>query len=230
MKKHAKLIFSAAFVAVVVIAVCWTVFVFLHRGSGSLDRIGQLGDSFGVLTSLFSLFSTALVGFALLFQIEELRLLKEELKQQREQNKRLLDVNEEDLRETKRNEYMKAEPSFAALYQPQPHPRDGTGLSIHEIQLKNTGTVIKDLSVDEQQDKESGVRIKRYERSVLQHDNFMGIRVCPPEINSKFKEPPRFKVTIKYVTTGDEKRSQTIRIVDGTKVDGEPVRQPGWDA
>ena len=133
------------------LAFCYFVIVVVALVNGNSEVMGQFGDAFGVLTSLFAFISTLLVAYALHIQIRELGLLRNEISDQKKHAKLMATETKETrkLQELtrKRQEqirYLDEEPRFIIVRSQSRDFNDGERVQF-QLTIANKGNSITNV-------------------------------------------------------------------------------------
>ncbi len=181
----------------------YSLFLESHRG---IERLAQFGDSFGFFSSVFTSVSTLLVGFALLYQIRELSLLKTEIRQQSENTKKLIAEAEEANRYELATAYDKDEPLLKYADRTG-WGKDG-GQFNASIYFRNHGADVHDIQISE--DGNNGV-IEISETRIPNCGNLekKGFQCT---ISGRREILPVFRLYVAYTTQTGKSRAQIYAI------------------
>lgn len=171
----------------------------------NIAELAQYGDSFGFVNSIVSSVSALLVGIALIYQIRELSLLKEEIKNQRKSTEKLIKEAEEanDLELTKA--YNVDEPLLKyATTSGRNKEKEGFSCSLY---FRNHRADIQNIRIVQERESEMTV----YETEIPNCANLeqKGFKIGFPNIDYPF---PEFRIRVSYLTQAAKSRSQIYAI------------------
>lgn len=206
----------------------WLSFACVSVGADAQSNLGVLGDSFGVINTLFSGLAFAGVVWAILLQMQELRIQRQDLRLTRVEVKKSAEAHEQTVKLMKHDQderRLQSQRAATLILQRSGTVSESPGRI--EFKMKNLGSTAFDVHVPESEDSRDG----RYGFYTEPHEILNAgseITICcrvPLPLGGDRSIPQRHgdhSFTIGYIdTTGCSRRQEYLCEFDS---DGYPVR------
>ena len=214
------------YLAIIVIVILWFSIPILSNYffSNSLKNSAELGDSFGMVNSLFSALAFLLLIYTSLMQKEELELQREELKLTRQELKKSAEAQKEIVRLTQENLDIQKSIRLSDImpqFSVSSHRFVPGGSNTFEIKLELKYHQLKISKIEPISNKKSGFHLndfwtKKYENRFLDEGTEMFIVIhFKPELRKKLNE---LRINITFQDIDSNFYLQVIQFEDLTPI------------